>query len=564
MTGKIGDGESINPQISSDGRYVAFQSAASNFVSNDLNGAYDIFVDDLKNNTLTLVSSNKTGGQGNHDSFTPNLSADGSTVAFASDADNLVSGDSNINRDVFVKNISTGAIQLVSVNPKGVSANGLSDSPSLSADGTKIAFRSFANDLVVSSVSDKNSDIYVKDLTTNNLTQVNLTSDGNVADGQSWNPQISPDGNYVAFLSDASNLVTNDKNGVDDVFIKNLQTGELTQISDGDNGDATSFVFSGDSSTLAFSRWATDSNTENVYSFPIQNSSETTVDGGQRDYTLSVDNSDVDEDGTTAVTFTVTISEPSDTDITIPFALSGTASRNTDYQGSLTKTSAFTIPAGETSTDLSFVAKVDTLAEKDETVVLTLNPTDDSTIIDNGRTVTIHNVVPPFQGKKTADQWTGTKDDDTAFGNGGNDTLSGVAGDDSIDGGDGNDKITGGKGIDELTGGNGIDTFVFNKGDSGKDADTADTITDLSKGDKIDLSNVSKTFNLIKTVASDVNGTNLKLSSTKFDAYVANLDGNNYLVYETTAKGTTHEIIAIGSDVTDVSTWTIKAGIFTV
>lgn len=306
VTGTFGDDNSTNSQITSDGRYVVFESAASNFVSNDTNGAYDIYVEDLQSKTLKLVSSDVSGTEGNRASLQPSLSADGSTVAFASDADNFlgfnnvtmnlnatpwlptasvtanninvsVPIDNNANRDVFVKNINTGAIQLASVNYKGGAANGVSDEPSISADGTKVVFRSFATNLIANLIDakrDGSSYVYLKDLNTNTLTQVDLLNDGTLANGSSLNPVISPDGKYVAFISDATNLVAGDNNGVADVFLKNLSTGELKQISDGSTGtgDVTSIAFSGDSSTLAFSRLSglDDNATTNVYTAKIQ------------------------------------------------------------------------------------------------------------------------------------------------------------------------------------------------------------------------------------------------------------------------------------------------------
>ncbi|MEI6746337.1 MAG: hypothetical protein WCL34_10270 [Methylococcaceae bacterium] len=305
VTPSFGDDNSTNSQITQDGRYVVFESAASNFVSNDTNGAYDIYVEDLQSKTLKLVSSDALGTEGNRASVQPSLSADGSKVAFASDADNFlgfnnvtmnlnatpwlptasvpakninvsVPIDNNANRDVFVKNINTNAIQLVSTNYKGGAANGVSDEPSLSADGAKVVFRSFATNLLANLIDakrDGSSYIYLKDLNTNTLTQVDLLNDGTLPNGSSLNPVISPDGKYVAFISDATNLVSNDNNGVSDVFVKNFSTGELKQISDSSTGtgDVTSIAFSGDSSTLAFSRLSglDDNATTNVYTAKI-------------------------------------------------------------------------------------------------------------------------------------------------------------------------------------------------------------------------------------------------------------------------------------------------------
>lgn len=166
-----------------------------------------------------------------------------------------------------------------------------------------------------------------------------------------------------------------------------------------------------------------------------------------------------------------------------------------------------------------------------------------------------------FQGKNTADKWVGSDKNDKAFGDGGDDILSGGLGDDTIDGGNGNDKITGDKGADVLSGGSGKDRFIFKKGDSSDELDYIDTILDLSKGDSIDLSRISKKFNFIRTVSEELDGWDIELSDTKADVYIANFDGDNYLVYETVKDGSSYEIIAIGSEIPDVSSWTLKSGI---
>ncbi len=279
------------------------------------------------------------------------------------------------------------------------------------------------------------------------------------------------------------------------------------------------------------------------------------------DYRLSIDNTEIDEGSEDTITFTVLASDVSDVDVKIPFTLSGSAIANKDYQGDLTETSFFTIPAGEISVDLSFTANVDFLVEKDETVILTLGePSNQGYILEDGSaTAVIHNV---FQGKNTADKWVGSDKNDKAFGNGGNDILSASLGDDTVDGGDGDDKITGGKGVDVLSGGDGKDRFIFKKGDSSDELDDyIDSILDLSEGDSIDLSGISKSFSFIKTVSEDLDGWDIELSDTKADIYIANWDGDNYLVYETARDGSSYEIIAIGSEIPEVSNWVLKSGV---
>ncbi len=330
----------------------------------------------------------------------------------------------------------------------------------------------------------------------------------------------------------------------------------LKQAGEPDNSYFSAYINQGSYSSVSLPKDEPNSNEKVIDVIEI---ADVTLD-----YSLSISNTEIDEGSEDTITFTVTASDVSDVDVKIPFTLSGSAGSNKDYQGSLTQTSFFTIPAGETSSELSFTANVDWFVEDDELVILTLGELENQGSILEGNgseTAVIHDV---FRGKNTSEKWTGTDKNDKAFGNGGNDVLSAGLGDDIVDGGDGNDKITGGQGSDIVAGAAGKDTFIFKKGDSNSEIDFADSILDLEKGERIDLSSISKTFNFIKTIALDLEGSNLKLSSSKFDVYVANLDGDNYLVYETVKDGSSYEIVAVGSEIPDVSSWVLKSGIFTV
>ena len=229
--GTQGNNHSYGPSISSDGRYVAFTSTASNLVAGDTNGMSDVFVFDRLTGTTTRVSVDSNGGQANLNSNFPSISNDGRYVAFVSDATNLVTGDTNGMNDVFVHNLVTGETTRVSVDSAGAQANDLSYSvPSISSDGRLVAFDSAASNLVAGDTNGR-YDIFVHDRTTGETMRVSVDSGGVQGDHDSTVPSISPDGRYVLFDSYASNLVAGDTNGVEDVFVHDRTTGRTTRVS---------------------------------------------------------------------------------------------------------------------------------------------------------------------------------------------------------------------------------------------------------------------------------------------------------------------------------------------
>jgi hypothetical protein len=127
---------------------VALASAASNLVAGDTNGAVDIFLKDTQTGAIIRVSTDAGGSQSDGPSWDLTLSADGRCVAFASDASNLVAGDTNGYRDIFLKDTQTGAVTRLSTDSNGSQANGPSFDPGISADGRYVAFPSAASNLV--------------------------------------------------------------------------------------------------------------------------------------------------------------------------------------------------------------------------------------------------------------------------------------------------------------------------------------------------------------------------------------------------------------------------------
>ncbi|MCB8980632.1 MAG: PD40 domain-containing protein [Ardenticatenaceae bacterium] len=223
------------PVISAEGRYVAFESLDSNLVSEDTNGDRDIFLHDTVTEATTRVSVTSNGIQANAESWYPAISADGRYVAFESWASNLVNGDTNGYRDIFLHDTQTGATIRVSIASDGTQADGGSMYPVISADGRYVAFRSYASNLV-SGDTNGNPDIFLHDTQTGETVRISVDSNGTEANGNQVSPAISADGRYVAFDSDASNLVNDDTNGVNDIFLHDTENGETIRVSVGSNG----------------------------------------------------------------------------------------------------------------------------------------------------------------------------------------------------------------------------------------------------------------------------------------------------------------------------------------
>ncbi len=302
---------SQDASTSSDGSVTAFSSAATKFVPNDTNAVADVFVHDDGTGTTTRVSVATDGTQANGGSFLPSVSGDGRFVAFQSDATNLVADDTNGRRDVFVRDRTAATTTLVSIAPGGGPLTGDSSSASVSADGRYVAFVSnlfstpgdaFVRDLqtntttrvsltndgqqatgtpsfslsaisadgryvafltaaaLVSSDTNGFGDIYVRDRTAGTTTLVTVANDGSLANAPAGgSPQrgaISADGRYVAFQSRATNLVPGDTNGLPDIFVRDLITAKTVRVSVATNGDQLGFTsfpsISGDGRLVAF------------------------------------------------------------------------------------------------------------------------------------------------------------------------------------------------------------------------------------------------------------------------------------------------------------------------
>lgn len=207
-------------------RYVAFESRAANLTAHDTNGVTDVFVHDNDSKQMVRVSISSSGIQGNGGSFSPALTPDGRVVVFESLATNLVPGDTNRHRDIFVHDRRTGMTSRVSVDSRGNQANNFSQAPQLSADGRYIVFESLASNLVP---GDTNGviDVFVHDRQTGRTSRVSVGNDGTQANNASVNPTISGDGRYVTFESFATSLLPVKQEQAKQVFVYDLETGVL-------------------------------------------------------------------------------------------------------------------------------------------------------------------------------------------------------------------------------------------------------------------------------------------------------------------------------------------------
>jgi hypothetical protein len=260
------NGGSYAPSVSGDGRYVVFQSYASNLVTGDTNETSDVFVKDLVSGAIVRTSVSTAGGEGDHESYVGSVSADGGVVVFVSYASNLVDGDVNASMDVFARDLQDSTTTLVSVRDPVVggefAANNHSASFGISSDGRYVAFTSDASNLVAGDTNGV-ADVFLKDVVSGVTTRVSTASDGAESNDYAEWPSVSDDGRYVAFAAWASNLVADDTNDASDVFVKDLLSGVVTRVSAGASdtqGDGLSYgaALSGDGQYVTFVSEATN------------------------------------------------------------------------------------------------------------------------------------------------------------------------------------------------------------------------------------------------------------------------------------------------------------------
>ena len=250
--------------ISADGQFVVFNSTADNLVENDTNSVRDVFVYDRQTGETTRVSVDSNGTQANNISQRDfsSISADGRYVAFSSSASNLVIGDTNGQQDIFIHDRQTGETTRASVASDGAQGSLQSTHPSISDDGRYVAFHSYSDEFE-SGDTNHALDVFVHDQQTGETTRVSVNSYGTQGDGNSGGASISGNGQYIVFESGATNLVSNDTNGKSDIFVHDFLSGQTTRVSeasDGAQGNSNSSLpsISSNGRFIAFSSDATN------------------------------------------------------------------------------------------------------------------------------------------------------------------------------------------------------------------------------------------------------------------------------------------------------------------
>jgi len=263
-----GDSGGHAPALSADGRFVAFESLATNLVPGDTNGVSDIFVHDRVTGATVRVSVDSAGNEADNTSTGATISGDGRFVAFQSVASKLVLHDTNGKYDVFVHDRDpdgngvfdegNGVTTRVSVDSNGVQGDGQSFNAAISADGTRVAFQSSSDNLVPGDGNDQ-QDVFVHDRVTGTTVRASVDSAGAEADNWSSFPSLSADGRVVAFSSFARNLVAGGTSGNGDVFLHDLSSGATTRASVDSSGVGgtqmsftTSWSLSADGTRVAF------------------------------------------------------------------------------------------------------------------------------------------------------------------------------------------------------------------------------------------------------------------------------------------------------------------------
>jgi uncharacterized repeat protein (TIGR01451 family) len=478
-----GNADSFSPAISADGTRVAFVSAASNLDPADGDNSYDIYVKNLLTGDVALASRSDSGTKGNKPSTSPALSSNGTVVAFDSTSTNLDPGDADQTHDVYVKDLSDGDLTLVSRSDSGTKGNGTSLAPALSSSGGLVAFQSAATNLDPAD-ADSTQDVYVKNVSTGNLTLASTSDAEAKGNGGSVLPYLSSDGSLVAFQSISTNLDPADTDITSDIYVEELATGDVTLASTSSggvkgNGGSTSASMSTDGTVVAFDSAATNlapADGDAVQDVYVKELGQPAIEA---DLNLtSVDGPDPLQVGSD-VTSTITLRNqgPDDAqDVSMAHVLpvglvilSMASTQGTCSLNGVTVTCEVG-DMGATPVTITIVGSGTKKGTKAISTTVTSSTTDpdpsDNSVAGStkftGKSCT-------FIGTQEKDTIYATEGDDVICGLGKNDALWAYGGNDVLYGGEGGDNLRAGEGGDNSWGGNGEDFLISIDAESGND-----------------------------------------------------------------------------------------------
>lgn len=486
---------SFEGSVSGDGNFVVFTSWSDALSSDDSNGKKDIYVRDLVNGTTELISYDTGGAAGNNHSHNEaSISDDGRYVVFESSATDLIASDTNSQSDIFLRDRDMDTTTRVSVSDSEAQANDYSEDPTISADGRYVVFTSYATNLTSFTVS--TGHIYVRDIVSGTTQLIAINSSGtDDANGASAQGTISDDGRYVAFQTSATDLGPTDTNGYLDIYVKDrlLNTYAIASMkNDGSQTSNTSYQphLSGDGQIVTFhtdqALITADNNSDgDVYAYRLNtalNELVSTTSGGTIGNDNSV-NARTSSDGrfvvfTSSATNLVGSDSNAKDDVFVKNLQSGALDRvSTSTGGTQGNNTSHTSTISNDGSVVSFNSQATNLVASDtngayaDVFIATLDDMD----------VTCDEEEPTITGTDADDTLTGTSGQDVIIGLGGDDTISGLGDDDILCGGPGNDTIYGGDGVDMVYGDGGEDTLL---GGAGNDSVYGSDGKDLVLGDQ--------------------------------------------------------------------------------
>ncbi|WP_207462104.1 PD40 domain-containing protein [Azospirillum sp. SYSU D00513] len=463
-------GSSYSPTISGNGRYVAFSSDGVNLVPGDNNTFADVFVRDTQSTAITRVSLASDGSEADMNVVDPAISADGRYVLFATHASNLSAGDTNNASDVFLRDTQTGMTTLISKASDGAQADGNSLRSAISSDGRYVLFESDASNLVA---GDTNAakDLFLVDRQTNSLTLVSVSQAGAASNGASSLPTMTSDGKFAVYETAASNLVAGDTNGFSDIMLVGLSATENADhmlsygagdLVDGLGGNDT--LTGGVGADTLIGGAGNDS--------LIGNGGNDRLTGGDGADTFDFVGSGLGTD--TITDFGAGDQIKTGGSLTAVAAGNGTGLVNGVHVSNAGGVTTLAIDTdGQAGADLS-VSLTGTYSTANFSVAggiisyvaapVSPPPPPPAPSPSPSPSVEQPAQTPAPVGTSLPDNLAGSSTADTLAGGQGADTLSGAAGNDSLFGDDGDDWVSGGEGDDAVFGGQGADALSGNDG----------------------------------------------------------------------------------------------------